>query len=471
MERENLINLTDSYKDSQWCQYPADSAFVHSYFEQRLGAKWPSSIWFGPQIAFKRYLLQGVTKEDVNEERALAKLHYGTDEFFNYDGWMHIVNKHGGKLPLRIKSVPEGMLVPIDNVLMTVENTDDKCHWLTTHFETLLTEFSWYGSAVATSSFVQKAQIMEYLIKTGDPALIDFKLHDFGFRGTTCPEQAGIGGLAHLVNFKGTDTKIALTYGRRYYGEPCAGYSIPASEHSTITSWGGFEYEVDAFRNMIKKYGRYPLYACVSDSYDIQRACSVLWGQQLKDEVLEAPGTLVVRPDSGVPHKMVLDCLERLGAAFGYTYNGKGYKILHPKVRLIQGDGVDYEEENRIMHLMMVEKWSVDNIAFGSGGALLQKVNRDTQRSAFKASCLTTTSGHERDVFKNPKSDSTKTSKKGKLSLIMKNGKITTVRGAGKDGDFLKTSFLNGELVEDYDFTGVRARANEALNEVVKKAM
>lgn len=31
------------------------------------------------------------------------------------EGWVHILEKHGGKLPLRIRAVPEGSVVPVKN--------------------------------------------------------------------------------------------------------------------------------------------------------------------------------------------------------------------------------------------------------------------------------------------------------------------------------------------------------------------
>jgi nicotinamide phosphoribosyltransferase len=163
---------------------------------------------------------------------------------------------------------------------MTVENTDPKLFWLTNYLETLLVQV-WYPSTVATQSFAMKKLLLEYLHETGDPLLIDFKLHDFGYRGVTCPEQAAIGAASHLVNFQGTDTIAGLELLGEYYDEFCAGFSIPASEHSTITSWGK-EHEVDACRNMLTQYPE-GYVACVSDSYDIFNCCENIWGGELRE--------------------------------------------------------------------------------------------------------------------------------------------------------------------------------------------
>jgi nicotinic acid phosphoribosyltransferase len=232
--------------------------------------------------------------EDIDIAEAIIQAH---GEPFYRGGWEYIVKKHGGHLPVRIKAVPEGTVVPVKNVLLTIENTDPNCYWLTSFLETALLRAIWYPTTVASNSYNSKKLILNYLIRNGDPNLIDFKMQDFGFRGVSSYESAGIGGLAHLVNFKGTDTVAALLYGKEFYHEDMAGYSIPASEHSTITSWGK-ENEVEAYRNMLNLYARPgAIIACVSDSYDIYNACDKLWGEELKEQVIESGATLVVRPD------------------------------------------------------------------------------------------------------------------------------------------------------------------------------
>ena len=181
---------------------------------------------------------------------------------------------------------------------MTVENTDPELPWVTNYVETLLSMI-WYPSTVATQSRYMRLRVLNYLEATGDTSLIDFKVHDFGFRGSTSVESAGIGDSAHLVSFKGTDTFQGIRVARKYYGEPMAGFSIPAAEHSTITSWG-YENEKDAYANMLKAFPT-GLVAVVSDSYDIYNACREIWGKELKEAVLARDGVLVVRPDSGYP--------------------------------------------------------------------------------------------------------------------------------------------------------------------------
>ena len=332
---------------------------------------------------------------------------------------------------------------------------------MTNYLETLLVQI-WYPSTVATQSRAMKQTLLEFLRATGDPAQVDFKLHDFGFRGVSSVETAAIGGAAHLVNFNGTDNLAGIVHAQRYYGAKMPGHSIPAAEHSTITSWGR-EHEVDAYRNMLEQYPR-GLVAVVSDSFDLLHACRELWGRQLKAQVLARDGVLVVRPDSGDPPRMVVETLETLGAAFGATPNAKGYRMLDPHVRVIQGDGIDRAMLTRILAAMQAAGWSADNVAFGSGGGLLQKLHRDTCCYAFKCSSITV-NGQERDVFKQPATDSGKRSKAGRLKLTRHDGMFATHRAeeAVSSPNLLEEVFLNGDITRPQMWEDIRGRARIIL--------
>jgi nicotinamide phosphoribosyltransferase len=456
---DNIILLTDSYKLSHYKQYPKDAENIFSYFESRKGAKFPYTVFFGLQYFIKRYL-EGtvVTQEKIDQAESIARLHLGE---FNKEGWEYILEKHRGKLPIKIRAVPEGSVIPTGNVLMTVQATDPKCKWLVNYLETLLVEV-WYPSTVATISRSVKETIKGGMLATGaDLQGLPFKLHDFGFRGSTCPEAAGLGGLAHLVNFQGTDTLPALGLGMQFYGAGMSGFSILASEHSTITSWGE-ENELEAFKNMLEQYLT-GLVACVSDSYDIDRACSEYWGKELKDNILKREGTLVVRPDSGEIVPMVMNVLTRLGDAFGTTLNEDGFKVLPDQVRVIQGDGCTPETIMEVVNMMHLKGWSLDNIAFGMGGGLLQKLDRDTQRFAFKCSAIQR-EGEWQDVYKQPKSDPTKNSKRGLLELVKNSyGQYETLRKedvcVADEEVIMKTVFENGELLINDTFDEIRKRA------------
>ncbi|BFZ10793.1 hypothetical protein BsWGS_13832 [Bradybaena similaris] len=459
MEDGNVLLVTDSYKVTHHLQYPPNTTTVCSYFESR-GGKFPATVFFGLQYILKRWLVGPVvTKEKIEEAKEIYKAHFGQD-LFNEKGWNYILEHHGGYLPLRIKAVPEGTVVPTKNVLFTIENTDPECFWLTNYFETLLLHV-WYPMTVATISRCQKIVIAKYLNETADSlAGLPFKLHDFGFRGCTSVEQAGIGGAAHLVNFMGTDTIAAICMARKYYGCEIAGFSIPASEHSTITTWGE-DGEKDGFKNMLLKFPSGGV-ACVSDSYNIYNACEKLWGEELKDEVMSRgdSGTLVIRPDSGDPKEVVVKVLNILGEKFGTTLNSKGYKMLPPYLRIMQGDGISYDTLEAILEHLKKNKWSTELVTFGSGGGLLQKMDRDTQKCAFKCS-YAIINGKEVNVFKDPITDRGKRSKKGHLTLERQNnGFITREERTGDPAkDVLQVVYENGKLVKEFTLCEVRKNA------------
>lgn len=456
----NIATATDSYKASHWKQYPPGTEYVYSYFESRgRPFEWSDdTVFFGLQHLLKKYFVGSVLASiDIHEAAKTWAKHFGNDNLFNIRGWTHILRNHGGRLPVSIKAVPEGTPVPTRNVLMTIENTDPECFWLTNWLETILVQ-TWYPCTVATQSREMKRILSDFLGRTGDPAGLPFKLHDFGYRGVTCPEQAAIGGAAHLVNFQGTDTFAGIEMLREYYGAGMPGFSIPAAEHSTITSWG-VEHELDAFRNMLEQYPT-GLVAVVSDSYDIMRACKDYWGKELKDKILGRDGTLVVRPDSGDPAQTVLAVLSALGQSFGTTKNDKGYKVLPPQLRVIQGDGIDMETMRQVLIEMTTFNWSTDNIAFGSGGGLLQKLNRDTLKFAFKCSNITV-NGEERPVHKAPVTDPGKNSKPGRMKLVRTaQGLHTGAQSAQNTGeDLLVEVFRDGKLLVDCTLDEIRARA------------
>src|SRR5271156_1723597 len=210
---------------------------------------------------------------------------------------MKLYNKYNGALPLEIRAVPEGTVVPTNNVLMTVQNTDSEFPWLTNYVESLLLKV-WYPTTVATLSRGVKLIIQKYLEETGDVSLLPFKLHDFGYRGVSSEESASIGAAAHLVNFSGTDTLMGIALLKDYYSaSEMPGFSVPASEHSTMTSWGQ-ENEIDAYRNMLEKYPT-GIVSIVGDSYDIINAVKNHFGNTLHDQIIARDGVVVIRPDSG----------------------------------------------------------------------------------------------------------------------------------------------------------------------------
>lgn len=455
---DNPILDTDSYKASHWLQYPPATSGAFFYVESR-GGRYERTLFFGLQAILKSQFAAPVTHAHVDEARDFFAAH---GEPFNEAGWRRIVDVQGGALPVQIRAVAEGTVVPVHNALMTIENTDPEAFWLPSYLETRLLRL-WYPTTVATLSWHVKQALRAALEATSDNAAAElpFKLHDFGARGVSSPQSAALGGLAHLVNFVGSDTVVAGLAGRAWYHEPMAAVSIPAAEHSTMTSWGQAR-EADAYRNMVARFGKPgALFSVVSDSYDLFHAVRDLWGGELRQAVIDSGATLVVRPDSGDPATMVGETLELLDASFGSSLNSKGYKVLN-HVRVIQGDGVNPVSIGEILATVTGMGFSAENLAFGMGGGLLQQLDRDTQRFALKCSAARV-EGRWIDVSKNPVTDPGKRSKAGRL-MLQRNaaGEFRTVlEGETAPGwtDALETVWENGTLVRDQTFADVRARS------------
>lgn len=457
--QDNPILWTDGYKISHWLQYRPGTTKIFSYWMSR-GGKFDYTIPLGMQWLIRTRLLRPITQENIDEAVDILEQYFQDDKLFNREGFEIILNEYGGHWPVEIHFAPEGTPIPSHNVLMTVENTDDRLPWVTNYVEGVLSQI-WYPSTVSTLSRECKKVILESLERTGTPESIDYRLVDFGFRGVSSIESSGIGGFAHLVNFKATDTLPALLVARRVYGESCAGGSIPAAEHSTVTQWGnGGSGERNAFINMVKKFGDSPtsLFAVVSDSEDLEFAVREIWGKELKNAVLAAKNTLVVRPDSGVPTEIVPKVLQWLDEAYGHTVNTKGYKVLN-KVRVIQGDGVNLESIKDILDITEKLGYSTDNLTFGMGGKLLQGVDRDTQKFAIKAS-WTEVNGQRYGFRKNPKTDPGKASRAGRIKLILDDfGGFKTVDAGEIGHNILEKVYRNGEDFTNTTLETIRLRA------------
>jgi len=456
----NLILDTDSYKPSHYLQYPPRTRNLFNYLESR-GGEYKKTVFFGLQYLLEEYLSRPISALDVDEAAEFFKAH-GVP--FNDQGWRGIVWDHNGFIPLKIRALPEGTVTPTSIPLLTCEATDPKYFWVVGWFETMIMRI-WYPITVATLSYHVKQDIKKYLNETADDLSgLPFKLHDFGSRGVSSRESAAIGGASHLVNFQGSDTVVGVHLANKYYNAGMAGFSIPAAEHSTITSWGK-EFEVEAFDNMLNKFAKPgSILAVVSDSYDIFNAAENLWGFDLRQKVIDSGATVVIRPDSGDPIITVNKLLHILDNKFGSKVNSKGFRVLN-HVRVIQGDGLSPYVIERLMASAKLAGFSVDNLAFGMGGGLLQHVNRDTLRFAYKCSAIERAAPLEYgeatywfDVYKQPVDDPGKISKKGLLGTKLEEGKFQ-VTHRDDPANLLEPVFETGKILRRQTFADIRKRA------------
>jgi len=467
---------TDSYKFSHPAQYPKGTDRLMSHIFSR-GGDYEELQWFGLQLVIKEHLLRQLTHKQVDNIIAFQKEHFFGVEIEELEIALRaVVDDYDGYMPLKIRAIPEGTVLPTKQLLATVESAvaDERIIALTTYMETLIMRV-WAPTTVATTSYHIKKIIYDALVRTADDAdaEIGFKLHDFGSRGVSSMESAAFNGAAHLVNFLGSDTTVGIMAANIGYHEKMAGYSIFATEHSTTTAFGpdGEEKFLDQVFDKVAKPGA--IFATVADSYDIMNFVENI-APKFKDRLLKSGATWVIRPDSGDPVETPVELVRRLSRIFGFTYNGKGCKVL-ANVRVIQGDGIDIDDVRKIVAKLEEENFSISNIAFGMGGGLLQKNNRDTLKFAMKA-CARHDADGWHDIYKDPTiydattwkpvRSSFKKSMAGRLELMRRNNEFLTVRieevaRYETEGftPMLETVYDSGKLVRDMTLAEVRENA------------
>jgi nicotinamide phosphoribosyltransferase len=469
---DNVIWLLDSYKQLHPIMYPEGTEVVVSYGSAREGSEYDSLVWFGLQAIMIKHL-EGVvvTKEKIDQAEPYLHEHFKFNGLgvWTRDKWDYIIEAHGGRLPIEIRALPEGTKVGKGNLLFSIKNTDKNCWWLTNALETVIQQV-WYPTAVCTRSNRIVSTIRRYFQETVDDDtqwLVDFMLHDFGQRACTCMEQAGIGGMAHLVNSKGTDTDMSIPYAVNYYAAKREGlcYSVPADEHSIATSLGVIgEYKIAQKLCEIFPKG---ILSKVSDSFSIEKAVEEYCHGLTRDFILKRDGKFVIRPDSprwkgDTAAAQVLWIVQQIEKGFGATINTKGFKVLHPKVGVIYGDGLSEQDIYDVLETLKTNGYAASSCVYGQGGGLLQKLNRDTLDFSIK--CLAQVrDGELYEIYKSPQGG-TKKSLKGLQKPVWdyvndKEKRIVTVPISDVRKDLTEVVFQNGSLLNEIDFDTVRANA------------
>lgn len=464
----NRVMMADSYKYSHVKQYPKNTTAMFDYAEARSGKVYDVTVFNGLQPKLKKFFITPIQQWEVDEAYMYAQAH-GVD--FAIEGWDYIVQTLGGNMPVEIRAVAEGSVIPVKNALFTVKSTDENVFWSASWFETVLMTV-WYPCNVATRSYYVRKMLMKYAELTMDNPFVDFQYHNFGARGSTNPEAVLDGGMAHLITgFMGSDAFSAMRSARTAYNvEDIASImqSINASEHSSVTAWTRIN-EMDMILNHIEENKGKAIIACVMDSYDyfnaVRQVCREGGVFQEKINSPEYP-VFVMRPDSGDPKEILngtLDIMESSNVPF--VRNDKGYKVFN-KMRIIWGDGINMESMRIMLDIMVKRGYSTENIAFGSGGWLMQQHDRDTQGWAVKCSEITLEDGTKVDVYKDPITAPNKKSKKGEITLYYnKETKTYFTDRINMDFessiDVLDIIYRNGKMVKEYTLAEARVNANK----------
>src|SRR6201995_2400284 len=484
------ILLKDGYKVGHKFQYPEGTSLVYSNLTPRKSRdpEIKEIVFFGMQYFIKEYLIsqfdEGFFKRPKNEVlKAYARrmdFYLGKDSIT----YKHIGDLHDlGYLPLEIKALPEGTLVPMRVPVFTIKNTLPEFFWLTNMLETLLSAIIWKPCTSATTAFVYLKTFTKYAKETvgDDGSFIPWQGHDFSFRGMSGIEDAVMSGAAHLLSFAGTDTIPAIDFLEEYYCGDCEkeliGGSVPATEHS-VMCMGTQGDEIKTFERLICEVYPAGIVSIVSDTWDFWKVITEFL-PALKTKILARNGKVVIRPDSGDPVKIIIGdkdekpgspeykgAIECMWETFGGTITEKGYKLLDGHIGLIYGDSINLERQIEILEGLKQKGFASYNVVLGIGSFTYEYVTRDTFGFAMKAT-YGEVNGVGRDIFKDPKTDDgTKKSAKGLMQvyrdkatgkLALKDQCSWEEEGKGE----LKTVFKDGKLLVDWTLAEIRERGRE----------
>lgn len=475
-----IIYQHDGYKADHRRQFPAGTEFVYSNFTARGPSRIPGIdrvLFFGLQRFLMKRLIGDFAEffsayepADIYQRRMNAYL--GVPSF----PVEHIRDLHAlGYIPIRIKALPEGALVPFGVPLLTIENTDSRFAWLTNFLETMLSAELWPTCTSATIAFRYRQVFERFAQLTGaDPAFVKWQGHDFSMRGMFGIEAAAMSGMAHLLSFTGSDTVPAIDeFGRWYqadaYNDLVAG-SVPATEHAVMCA-GGEDSEIDTFRRLLRIYPT-GIVSVVSDTWDFWHVVSEVL-PAIRPEVVQRDGKLVIRPDSGDPveilcgsekehpdgprGKGLIQCLWEI---FGGTYNAAGFRQLDPHIGAIYGDSITLQRQEEILRRLKAKGFASSNVVLGIGSYSYQGVTRDTFGFAMKATHVVV-NGEPRDIYKRPKTDSGKNSHRGLLRVDFENGAYKVLQGSTRgqeEGGCLEPVFENGAILRSQPLFEIRER-------------
>ncbi len=463
----NPLTCIDFYKADHRRQYPEGTEYVYSNFTPRHGLNKDDTyiIWFGLQYFIKEFLIETWNKEffQKDEDTVVTAYKRRMDCALGKDAIdvQHIRDLHRlGYMPLRIKSLPEGSLVPLGVPVLTVINTLPKFFWLTNYIETVMSCYLWKMSTSATMAYKYKELFRKY---KSDEAFIPFQAHDFSFRGMSSVQDAAMSGAGHLTSFCGTDTVPAIDLVEQYYGadveKELVGCSVPATEHS-VMCMNGEEGEFETFKRLITEVYPKGIVSIVSDTWNLWTVLTD-YLPRLNDVIGQRDGKVIIRPDSGDPVKILcgddsapLGSPQRPGAAYWID------RLKNNKLGLIYGDSITLERAEQILTKL---KYPVP-VVFGIGSFTYQYTTRDVYGWAMKAT-WGQVNGKAREIAKDPITGKSKKSAKGLLAVSRDSARnyilYDRCTKLGESRGWLELVFEDGKLVKQTTLAEIRERINE----------
>ncbi len=446
----NPLFLTDGYKTGHHQQYPKGTTLVYSNFTPRSNkyahAGCDEVVSFGQQMvmkqiheAFDKDFFSRPKEEVCGEMKRELSMYLGTDYDIAHFEALHDL----GYLPINVKVLEEGTLVPIKVPVLTVYSTHPEFYWITNYLETIISNLLWKPITSATIAKAYRKLFSEWQLKTDAEKtwFVDWQAHDFSMRGMDSVDAVISSGLGHATSFMGSDSLPVIYGARKYYNaEGAVVGSVNATEHSVMCA-GSKEDEIGTFRNLMETYPT-GILSIVSDTWDLWKVCTK-HVVTLKEEILARDGKVVIRPDSGDPvdiicgeqvisrdyrdvvenaqldltHPKYKGVIELLWDVFGGTINEQGYKVLDPHIGAIYGDSITIDRAKQIFERLEAKGFASTNIVLGVGSFTYQFNTRDTFGFAMKATYVEV-EGNGREIFKDPiTDDGVKKSAKGLLRV------------------------------------------------------
>jgi nicotinamide phosphoribosyltransferase len=504
--RINPLFLTDGYKTGHHQQYPKGTTLVYSNFTPRSLKHAPKHcneiVSFGQQMvmriiheAFDADFFSQPKDIVCGEMKRELSLYLNTDYDVSHFEALHDLQY----LPIKVKAIEEGTVVPVKVPVLTIYNTIPEFYWITNYLETIISNLLWKPITSATIAHNYRKVLTSWQEKTDAERgwFIDWQGHDFSMRGLDSIDATISSGIGHLTSFSGSDSLPAIYGARKYYGETgfIAG-SVNATEHSVMCA-GGKEDEIDTFRRLLDTYPT-GILSIVSDTWDLWKVCTE-HVVTLKEEIMNRDGKLVIRPDSGDPVDILCGevnftlsymgknnspehywrltkpedikpsdkgVIELLWDVFGGTINEQGYKVLDSHIGAIYGDSITIDRANEICARLEAKGFASTNVVLGIGSFTYQYNTRDTFGFAMKATYVEV-NGEGREIFKDPiTDDGTKKSATGLLRVTTGEDGYKLVdrqTWAGEQTGNLQTIYSDGNFYNPTTLTEIRGKLGKLV--------
>lgn len=485
MNRTNPMLLIDFYKAVHAEMLPKGITKSVSYFTPRMSRveRWDKVVMFGLQGFIKTYLIDYFNNEFfnkpfdkvINEYKRIMDATLGENAY--KIGKIEKLHKLG-YLPIEVVALPEGTKVPMHVPMFGITNTHPDFAWLPQSLESLISAEMWHPMLAATVGTTYREIVNKYYNLTCDDNIPRARaLGAFDFRGEECLESAVKAGAGWCLSFLNTATVPTIPYLEQNYNCDCTkepvAFGSPSTEHSVMCSNYAMDGdEITFLRRVLTEIYPNTSFSAVLDSYDYWNIITNVL-PQLKEEILNHNGCMLMRGDSGECVDVVTQTVFKLWDIFGGTINSKGYKVLDPHVKAIYGDSITVQRCEQIYQILMENGFACSNVALGVGSFSFQCIEENGELKPFTrdtfSSCIKATYCEINDnpypIFKNPKDGGFKKSQKGcckvyadELGGLYYEDEYTWDEVCKDPNNKLKSVFKDGKMLKEYTLAEIRDR-------------